>query len=116
LTILDRLLEREPNDLAILTKKGRVELELSRYEAAVGTLGKVAARTPLDEKVRLSLAIARLGAGQLDQAQSDYQELLKTTKKPKNALFGLGSIAWRKQETNQAIELYQQYLSTGIPG
>jgi tetratricopeptide (TPR) repeat protein len=82
----------------------------------VATLSRVAARAPADERVRLSLAIARLGAGQLEDAQKDYQELLKITTKPKNALFGLGSIAWRRQQTNEAIELYQQYLSAGIPG
>jgi hypothetical protein len=32
------------------------------------------------------------------------------------ALFGLGAIAWRKHETNAAVNYYEQYLSNAIPG
>src|SRR5205814_1536744 len=90
--------------------------ELARYEAAIATLSAAVARGRLDENARLDLAIARLGAGQLEAARADYQELLKTTGQSRNALFGLGGVAWRKHDTNAAIEFYQQYLATGGSG
>jgi tetratricopeptide (TPR) repeat protein len=76
----------------------------------------VVSHAPSDEDARLNLAIARLGAGQLDAARADYQELLKSTSRAGNALFGLGGIAWRKNETNTAMEFYEQFLATAKPG
>lgn len=116
LTVLDELLKNEPDNVQVLATKGWAELELSRYNAAIETLSRVVSHAPSDENARLNLAIARLSAGQLDAARADYQELLKTTSKSGNALFGLGGIAWRKHETNTAIGFYEQYLAKGSPG
>ena len=115
LALVDELLKRDPNHVGLLGKKGLVQLQLSQYTAAAATLTKVLSLTPSDEEARLDRAAAYLGAGQLDAARDDYQELLKTTDNSGTALFGLGAIAWRKHDTNAAIEFYQQYLSNGIP-
>jgi tetratricopeptide (TPR) repeat protein len=116
LTLLDGQLKSESDNLKLLTKKGWAELELSRYDAAIATLSRVVSSAPWDENARLNLAIAHLGAGQLDEARAEYQALLQTGAKSGNALFGLGGISWRKHETNTAIGFYEQYLAKGSPG
>jgi tetratricopeptide (TPR) repeat protein len=115
LVLLDQLLENDPVNLRFLAKRGWVLIELGQYAAAIETLGTVVSRSPADENARLNLAIARLGAKQYDAAQTDYEQLLNLGKKSRNALFGLAGIAWQKHETNTAVNLYQQYLSNGIP-
>jgi hypothetical protein len=56
-----------------------------------------------------------LGAERLDEARADYEELLKTPRHARDALFGLGGIAWRRRDTNAAVGYYQQYVSNAAP-
>ena len=116
LGVLGELLRREPHDVKLLARKGWAELQLSKCDEASETLTQVLALDRSNEEARLHRAIAFLRAGRLEAAREDYQELLKTTASSQDALFGLGAIAWRKQDTNAAIELYEQYLSNGVPG
>jgi tetratricopeptide (TPR) repeat protein len=115
LATVDELLKREPNRSEWLSQKGLAELQLGRYEAAIATLSSALTLAPTDENARLSRAVARLAADQLDAAREDYQQLLNSKTCSANALFGLGTIAWRKHETNTAIGFYQQYLTNAIP-
>ena len=116
LATVEELLKREPNRPEWLSKKGLAELELGRYSAAIATLTTTLSLAPTDENARLSRAIARLGADQLDAAREDYEALLNSSTNSANALYGLGAIAWRKHDTNAAIGFYQQYLSNAVPG
>ncbi len=111
LAVLDRLLDFEPRNPELLSDKGLAEMELAQYEAAVSTLTAAVSLAPSNQVVRLNRAIAQLRAGSLDAAQADYQELLKGAPNSYKVLFGLGEIAWRRQDTNAAIGYYQQYLS-----
>jgi tetratricopeptide (TPR) repeat protein len=114
LATIEELLKREPNRPEWLSQKGLAELQLSRYDLAIATLTSALSLAPTDENARLSRAIARLGADQLDAARDDYQQLLTSRTCSANALFGLGTVAWRKQETNAAIAFYRQYLTNAI--
>jgi tetratricopeptide (TPR) repeat protein len=116
LATLNELLKREPNRPEWLSKKGLAELQLGHYDAAIATFTIVLSLMPTDENARLSRAIARLGADQLDAAREDYQALLTSSTNSANALYGLGAVAWRKHDTNAAIGFYQRYLSNAAPG
>jgi predicted Zn-dependent protease len=70
---------------------------------------------PGNHAARLCRAIAYSGADQLEPARGDYQQLLNNSSNAPNALFGLGTIAWRQRDTNTAIQFYQRYLSTCTP-
>ncbi len=115
LATIEELLKREPNRPEWLSRKGVAELQLERYQAAIATLTAVLSLAPTDENARLSRAIARLAAGQLDPAREDYEALLNSSTNSANALYGLGAIAWRRHDTNAAIGFYQQYLTNAIP-
>jgi tetratricopeptide (TPR) repeat protein len=116
LATIEELLKREPNRPEWLSQKGLAELQLARYDSAIATLTTALSLAPNDDNVRLSRAVARLGADQLDAARADYQPLLNSKTCAANALFGLGTIAWRKHETNSAVVFYQQYLTNAIDG
>jgi tetratricopeptide (TPR) repeat protein len=116
LVTVEELLKREPNRPEWLAQKGVAELQLCRYDAAIATLTMALAFAPTDDNARLSRAIARLGAEQLDAARDDYQLLLNSKTCSANALFGLGTVAWRKHDTNAGIAFYQQYLTNAFPG
>lgn len=111
LAVIEDLLKREPNRPEWLDQKGLAELQLGRYESAIATLTTALSLAPTDDNAHLSRAVARLGADQLDAARDDYLQLLNSKTCSANALFGLGTIAWRKQETNTAIAYYQGYLT-----
>jgi hypothetical protein len=56
-------------------------------------------------------AVAYLRAGKLEAAKADYRELLKNPDASQTALFGLGGIAWRENDTNTMIQYYERFLS-----
>jgi tetratricopeptide (TPR) repeat protein len=115
LATIEELLKREPNHPEWLSLKGLAELQVGRYDAAIATLTTALSLAPNNDNARLSRAIACLGADQLDAARDDYQQLLNSKTRAANALFGLGTVAWRKHETNAAIEYYQRYLTNVLP-
>ena len=86
-------------------------MQLSRYAAAITTLTAALALAPSNPVVRLNRAIASLRAGELDAAQADYEQLLQISPHSYKVVFGLGEIAWRRQDTNAAIRNYQLYLA-----
>src|SRR5262249_31102423 len=88
LATIEELLKREPNRPEWLSQKGLAELQLARYDAAISTLTTALSLAPTDDNVRLSRAVARLGADQLDAAREDYQQLLSSKTCSANALFG----------------------------
>jgi tetratricopeptide (TPR) repeat protein len=116
LALVEELVKRDPNNPDLLVHKAVTLLRLARYDDAAATLSKALFLSPSDEAALLYRAIAYLGAGQLDASREDYEQLLRVTGNSKLALFGLGAIAWRKHETNAAVDYYEQYLSNAIPG
>ena len=57
-------------------------------------------------------AVAYLQSGKLDAARADYEKLQQSFTNSFQVAYGLGEIAWRKHETNEAIKNYEVYLAT----
>ena len=114
LELREELVRRESANPECLARKGLAELRLARYEQAVATLTQAISLAPADERMRLLRAVAHLGAGRLEAARADYQELLKIPGSSQSALFGLGGIAWRERDTNAVMQYYQQFLSNSV--
>jgi Tfp pilus assembly protein PilF len=91
-------------------------MRLAKYDAATSSLSRALSLAPNEIQARLERATAYLGAGQLDAAGEDYNELFKMDGWSQQALFGLAGIAWRKKDTNAATGFYQRYLSNAPPG
>jgi tetratricopeptide (TPR) repeat protein len=108
------LVGRDPKRVEWLVKKGHAELRARKSEAAIETLTAALMLMPDNPNARLFRAVAALQAGKLADAQRDYAELLKSPTHSQRALFGLGGIAWRQQDTNAMIQYYQSFLSNNV--
>ena len=60
----------------------------------------------------IDLAYAALQAGRLDEAQRDYEQVLRNDAKSTDALLGLATIAARQGQLERAQGLYQRALET----
>jgi len=115
LNLLSQLPKTDANQPRFLARQALAQLQLANYDAAASTLTKVLELNPKDQDARLSRAIAQLAADRLEAASADYQLVLKYDTNCADALFGLGTIAWREHDTNRAGRLYAQYLVLAKP-
>jgi tetratricopeptide (TPR) repeat protein len=108
--LLDRQLQQCPEDSTALMQKGNLCMMTGDYSNAVPLLTRALSLTNA-YSVRFSRSMAYLRAGQLDAAEGDCQELLKSFPDFSRTYIGLGEIAQQKKDTNSAIQYYQQYLA-----
>jgi tetratricopeptide (TPR) repeat protein len=108
---LDRLLQRDPKRVPWLVAKGNAELRQRQYAAALKTLDTALILESGNSDARLFRALAALATGQLDVAGRDFQTLLNNSQHVPGALFGLGGLAWRQQDTNAMVAYYEAFLT-----
>lgn len=111
LGVINRKLERTPNDLAWLSGKGYVSMQLKAYDKAIATYNLMLAMQTNNEEALFNRAVAYLQLGKLDTARADYLQLQQTHTNTFPIAYGLGEIAWREHNTNEAIRNYEIYLA-----
>jgi tetratricopeptide (TPR) repeat protein len=90
-------------------------MQTSNYSEAIPPLTRALMIDTNNYTARFDRAISYLCSDHLDQAQIDYQVLVKVFPKSFKLYYGLGEIAWQRKDTNSAIRYYQLYLSNSIP-
>ena len=111
LAVIDRKLRLSPDDVGWLYSKGYVSIQIRNYDAAVVALSRVLSMQTNNHDVLFKRAGAYLQLGKLDQARADYASLQQSFTNSFQIAYGLGEIAWRKHETNEAIKNYEIYLA-----
>ena len=111
LAVIDLKLRLSPDDTNWLANKGYVYIQLKAYNDAIAVLTRVLSIQEDNHGALYNRAIAYLNSGKLDDARADYKELSQTFTNSYRIAYGLGEIAWRKHETNEAIKNYQLYLA-----
>jgi tetratricopeptide (TPR) repeat protein len=111
LVIIDRQLKLAPNDSAWLFKQGYVSFNLKAYDDAIAAFTRVLATQTNNPSVLFNRALACLNSGKLDAARADYKTLQQSFTNSFQVAFGLGEIAWRQHDTNEAIRNYKLYLA-----
>jgi tetratricopeptide (TPR) repeat protein len=111
LVAVDGLLQITPDDSTLLANKGRMHVLLGGFNEAIPTLTRALALDTNNHTARLYRAIAYLRADKLDEARRDYEALQKVFPKQFQIDYGLGEIAYRRRETNAAIQNYEAYLA-----
>lgn len=109
--VIDRKLKLAPDDPTGLFGKGYVCLQLHDYNDAIAALTRLLAIQTNNADARFNRALAYLDSGQLDAARADYRQLQQTYTNSFPVAYGLGEIAWRKHETNEAIRNYKIYMA-----
>jgi tetratricopeptide (TPR) repeat protein len=111
LVVIDRKLKLTPDDPTWLFGKGYTCIQMKKYDAAIAAFTHLLMFQPDNKDAIFNRAIANLSSDKLDAARADYQQLqLSVTNSPQVA-YGLGEIAWRKHETNDAVKNYRVYLA-----
>jgi len=105
-----------PSNRVALLNQAFININLKDYAAAIPALDTLLALVPDSSPALMNRAIAHLQLNQLDQAQRDYEALRRLMPRYHAVYFGLGEIAYRRQDTAAALEHYELYLEHGRPG
>ena len=81
------------------------------YDAAITALTRVLAIQTNNNDALFNRAIANLDSGRLDAARADYLRLQQSFSNSFQVAYGLGEIAWRQHDTNEAVRNYKIYLA-----
>ncbi|HEX7619502.1 MAG TPA: tetratricopeptide repeat protein, partial [Verrucomicrobiae bacterium] len=111
LRAIDHRLRMAPDDPAWLYSKGYVSIQLKNYDAAIVALSRVLAVQTNNNDALFNRAIANLDADRLDAARADYLRLQRSFSNSFQVAYGLGEIAWRQHDTNEAVRNYAIYLA-----
>ena len=111
LGVIDRRLKLVPDDPAWLYSKGYVSIQLKNYDAAIAALSRVLAVQTNNDSALFNRAIANLDSDRLDAARADYLRLQRSFSNSLQVAYGLGEIAWRQHDTNEAVRNYRIYLA-----
>jgi tetratricopeptide (TPR) repeat protein len=111
LMAVEQQLTAAPTNMNVLINKGFICMQIGAYDQAIPPLTKVLAMDTTNSSARLNRAIAYLRGDKLEAAQRDYEVLQKAFPSAFQIYYGLGEVAWRKKDTNAAIQNYQLYLA-----
>ena len=112
---IERQLRLNPNDPASLLNKGFCHIQLNDYPAAIEVMTHLLTLETNNANARLNRAIAYLRNDQLDSAAGDYELLQSQFPTSRQIYYGLGEIAYRRKDTNLAIQHYEAYRSNAAP-
>jgi tetratricopeptide (TPR) repeat protein len=111
LAVINQKLKSAPDDPSWLFSKGYVLMQLKNYDAAIAALTRVLSIQTNNPQALFNRAVANLDSDKLDAARADYETLRQTFTNSFQVAYGLGEIAYRKHETNEAIENYKIYMA-----
>jgi tetratricopeptide (TPR) repeat protein len=107
LNAVDRLLQLKPNDVPSLLNKGVINIQAGRHQAAIESLNQVLSIQGTNYGAQLYRALAYLGSERIDEAQKDFEALLKIYPNSNDVNSGLAEIALRRNDTNTAIKHFE---------
>ena len=112
LTIIDRKLALSPDDPTWLFGKGFASIQTKAYDDAIAALTHLLNVETNNNDALFNRAVAYLQSGKLDAARTDYEKLSQSFTNSYQIAYGLGEVAYRQHETNEAIKNYEVYLAT----
>ncbi|AMV35905.1 tetratricopeptide repeat protein [Planctomyces sp. SH-PL62] len=86
----DAVLERHPNDLEALVKRGNAYLRLDRPSKALSDFERVIQRDPLNTSGHTDRAVALMMLGRLDESEAAFVRSIRLREVPLNGARGLG--------------------------
>ena len=117
--MLAERLARSPDDARTLITQGYLQLKRGAYSNAIPALTRALAHPLAEEQQSAALlnrAICHLRLEDFDSARQDYEKLLVLTPKSFQVYYGLGEIAVRRGQTDEAIRCYRGYLTNAPAG
>lgn len=110
LQVINRKLARTPDDPQWLFGKGFASLQIGAYHDAVTAFTRVLEMQTNNPDALFDRAYAYFKSDRLDAARADFRQLQATYTNAFQIAYGLGEIAWRQHDTNEAVRNYKLYL------
>jgi tetratricopeptide (TPR) repeat protein len=111
LSVIERQLARTPDDPQWLFGQGYACLQMTNYPKAITAFSRVLTITTNDPGARFNRALAYMQDNRLDEARADYLALQNDYTNSYQVAYGLGEVAWRQKNTNEAIRNFQVFLA-----
>jgi tetratricopeptide (TPR) repeat protein len=111
LAIIDRKLSAAPDDPGWLFNRGYTCFQMKDYGQAITAFNHLLTVQTNNDNARFYQAVSCLNSGRLEEARVGYEKLQQSYTNSYLVAYGLGEIAWRKHETNEAIKNYKLYLA-----
>jgi len=111
LRVINHKLARSPDDVQWVYGKAFASLQIGAYHDAEVAFTRVLDMQTNNPDALFNRAFAYYQDGKLDSARADFRRLQSSYTNAFQVAYGLGEIAWRKHETNEAIHNYQIYLA-----
>lgn len=110
MALTETQLKIAPTNPRGLVNKGGLLIQMKQFEAALAPLDKLIALNPNHSGAHLNRATALLNLKRLDEAARDYRRLVELAPNTHNGHFGLGEIAWQRQDRDAA----RKHLEAGL--
>ena len=111
LDVINRRLARTPDALDWIYGKAFASLQIGAYDDAAKSFTRVLEIQTNNPDALYNRAFAIFKSDHLDAARADFRQLQATYTNEFHVAYGLGEIAWRQHETNEAVRNYQIYLA-----
>jgi tetratricopeptide (TPR) repeat protein len=116
LIAVDRQLQINPDDTAVLVNKGLFNMQTGNFREAIPPLTRAINLQTNNYNALLYRAVACLSADRLDEALRDYECLQKLFPDSLEVNLGLAEVAYQRKETNNAVRYYQLCLAHAPQG
>ena len=110
LQVINHKLARTPDDPQWLYGKGIICLQLGAYNDAVTALSKTLEAQTNNADARYNRGFAYFQSGHLDAARADFRQVQSAFANSFQVAYGLGEIASRQHDTNEAVRNYKIFL------
>lgn len=106
-------LKSSPDDASVNNNYGIFLLTERRYSEACQYLSKAAKNPLYDQRTSAleNLASCYAYAGEIDQAEKTYHQVLRLNQNSPNALIELGAIEYQRQQFGQSYQYFQRFSS-----
>jgi tetratricopeptide (TPR) repeat protein len=111
LDVANRKLARSPDDPQWIYGKAFASLQIGAYDDAVKAFSRILETQTNNADALYNRAFACFQSEHFDAARADFRRLQATFTNEFHVAYGLGEIAWRQHETNEAVRNYQIYLA-----
>jgi tetratricopeptide (TPR) repeat protein len=111
LAVINRQLARTPDDPKWLFGRGLAFQQMTNYDNAIADFSRVLNLQTNNPDALFNRAVAYLQSDRLDLSRADYRQLQSAYTNEFKIAYGLGEIATRQHDTNEAIRNYRLYLA-----
>jgi len=111
LDVINRQLARTPDDPKWLFGRGYAFQQMTNYDSAIADFSRILKLQTNNPDALFNRAVAYLQSDRLDLSRADYRQLQAAYTNEFKVAYGLGEIATRQHDTNEALRNYRIYLA-----